>query len=104
LAPFNKERINLSDRIFNHSLTFIIRSKSFINSYARLINIIKTKKTLNKVWRVYYNWTNNKDGITLHGYEWNNSLVYNESISLKREALRYYKLDEYTFINIINCN
>jgi hypothetical protein len=83
LAPFNKERISLSDRIFNHSLAFIIRSKSFINSYARLTDIIKTKKTLNKVWRAYYNWINNRDGITLHGYKWNNNLVYNKSISFE---------------------
>jgi len=80
------------------------RSKSFISSHARLTDIIRTKKTLNKARRAYYNWTSNRDGTTPHGYEWDDSLVYNKSISLKREALRYYGSDEYTFINIIGRN
>ena len=104
MAPFNKERISLSDRIFDHSLTSVARNKSSINSYVRLIDIIKTKKTLSKVRRAYYNWTNNRDGTIPHGYEWDNSLVYNESISLEQKALRYYGLDKHTFINIISRN
>ena len=85
-------------------MAFITRSKSFINLYARLTDTIKTKKTLNRIRRAYYNWINNRDGTTPHGYEWDNSPVYNESISLEREALRYYRSDEYTFINIISRN
>ena len=62
------------------------------------------KKTLSKTRRAYYDWTSSRDGTTPHGYEWDNSPVYNELISLKREALRYYRLNEYTFINIISRN
>ena len=104
MAPLGKEQISLLNYILNYLLAFIVRSKSFISLYTRLINIIRMKKTLSKARRAYYNWTSNRDGTISHGYEWDNSPVYNKSISFEREALEYYRLDEYTFINIISRN
>jgi hypothetical protein len=44
LAPLGKERISLSDRTLNHLLASIVGSKSSIKSYARLTDIIGTKR------------------------------------------------------------